>query len=130
MSNKKSTIKNDPFALVIPDLAREEDAPPASPQPTTDAVVPSRAGEPKSRSLVTKKEKLTVLLTHDIIERVKNAAYWNPRLTIASIAERGIAHVIEEVEREHGGAYPPREEELRGGRPIGSTSGGKLPRST
>ena len=67
-----------------------------------------------------KKEKLTVHLTHDLIERVKNAAYWNPRLTIAAIAERGIAQVIEQIERENGGPYPAREEELKGGRPIGT----------
>jgi hypothetical protein len=122
MANKKSTIKNDPFALVIPEPAQEEEstvatASPAMPSAGTEA---GRAGRASARPIA-RKEKLTVLLTHDIIERVKNAAYWNPRLTIASIAERGIAQVIDEVEREHGGPYPPREEELRGGRPIGST---------
>jgi hypothetical protein len=66
-----------------------------------------------------KKEKLTVHLTHDLIERVKNAAYWNPRLTIASIAELGVRYAIEQVEAENNGPYPPREAELKGGRPIG-----------
>ena len=51
---------------------------------------------------------------------MKNAAYWNPRLTIASIAEVGVRYAIEQVEKENGGAYPPRESELKGGRPIGS----------
>ncbi len=126
---KKSTIKNDPFALVIPEPAQEEEGPAAAASP---ALLPAagktpRAGGTKARTAAARKEKLTVLLTPDIIERVKNAAYWNPRLTIASIAERGIAQVIEEIEREHGGPYPPREEELRGGRPIGSTSSGSRP---
>ena len=124
MANKKSTIKNDPFALVIPEPAQEEgpDAA-ASPAMPPAAGETTRAGGGKRRVVAAaRKEKLTVLLTHDIIERVKNAAYWNPRLTIAAIAERGIAQVIEEIEREHGGPYPPREEELKGGRPIGSTS--------
>ena len=53
-----------------------------------------------------------------LVDRVKNAAYWNPRLTIARIAEAGIRLAIEEVERDHGGAYPRREGELLGGRPI------------
>ena len=57
-------------------------------------------------------------LQPDLIERVKNAAYWNPRLTIAAIAEAGIRQALAEVEREHGGPYPPREQDLRGGRPI------------
>jgi hypothetical protein len=51
-------------------------------------------------------------------ERVKNAAYWNPRLTITGIAEMGIYEAIERIEKENGGPYPPREEELRGGRPM------------
>jgi hypothetical protein len=67
----------------------------------------------------TGKQKLTVHLSPELAERVKNAAaYWNPRLTIASIAEQGIKHAIEKVERENGSAYPPREGELFGGRPI------------
>ena len=119
--SKKSTIKNDPFALVVPDLANQEEG-------TADAAAPAQGttAEPK-RPAPAKKEKLTVHLTHDLIERVKNAAYWNPRLTIASIAELGIALAIEQVEREHGGPYPPREAELKGGRPIGATSAGTTP---
>ena len=49
---------------------------------------------------------------------MKNAAYWNPRLTIARIAERGIRLALKEVERENGGSYPQREGDLVGGRPI------------
>ena len=44
---------------------------------------------------------------------MKNAAYWNPRLTIASIAELGIKYAIEQVEKEHGGPYPQRETETQ-----------------
>lgn len=136
----RSTIKNDPFATLIPDREAEqaaeaeeanEEAPPSvptnsvvtplrreQPQPEATRAEPSRAEASKAESQ--KKEKLTVHLTHDLIERVKNAAYWNPRLTIASIAEIGVKYAIELVEKENGGAYPPRESELKGGRPIGS----------
>jgi hypothetical protein len=88
---------------------------------------PGRGEEPKPATRAEKKEKPTVHLTHDLIERVKNAAYWNPRLTIAAIAERGIIQVIDQIERENGGPYPPRESELKGGRPIGSTSARRMP---
>ena len=128
----RSTIKNDPFATLIPDreaeqAAQEEEA---NEKAATGVVTPlrrdqgreqaeaSRVEASKAESL--KKEQLTVHLTHDLIERVKNAAYWNPRLTIASIAELGVKYAIEQVEKEHGGAYPMRESELKGGRPIGS----------
>ena len=113
---RSSTIKNDPFASLIPDRISEQ----TNGDEPMGTVTPLRP-EPGVRPTEShKKEKLTVHLTHDLIERVKNAAYWNPRLTIASIAELGVKHAIEQVEKEHGGPYPPREAELKGGRPIGS----------
>ena len=111
----RSTIKNDPFATLIPDRTAEA----TSEEAAHDVLTPIRREQPKPVDSH-KKEKLTVHLTHDLIERVKNAAYWNPRLTIASIAELGIKYAIEQVEKEHGGPYPQRESELKGGRPIGS----------
>ena len=132
----RSTIKNDPFGTLIPDRLGEQaeaeraaeaktgEEPPANVTPIRreqPAATHARGdqAEPK-RVDGQKREKLTVHLSHDLIERVKNAAYWNPRLTIASIAEIGVRYAIEQVEKENGGAYPPRESELKGGRPIGS----------
>lgn len=125
---KSPTIKNDPFKdapdpldLVIPlqpskiEVARRE--PQTKEQGRGDAHG-ANTDEVKAKPNH-KKEKMTVHLTHDLIERVKNAAYWNPKLTIAGIAERGVALIIEEIERENGGAYPQRDQELKGGRPIG-----------
>ena len=121
---RTSTIKNDPFETLIPDRVGEQ----ANEEAHATSVVTPLRREPQpegprpegSKAEGQKKEKLTVHLTHDLIERVKNAAYWNPRLTIASIAELGVRFAIEQVEKEHGGPYPPRESELKGGRPIGS----------
>ena len=119
----RSTIKNDPFATLIPDRAAEQQTAQeeASEDPPANVVTPLRRDQPDAKKVDgQKREKLTVHLTHDLIERVKNAAYWNPRLTIASIAELGVKYAIEQVEKEHGGPYPTREAELKGGRPIGS----------
>lgn len=120
----KSTIKNDPFATLIPDRTAEQEAEAAN-EDAPGVVTPIRREQPREQTDTKqvngqKREKLTVHLTHDLIERVKNAAYWNPRLTIASIAELGVKYAIEQVEKEHGGPYPQRESELKGGRPIGS----------
>ena len=130
----KSTIKNDPFATVIP-LAVESNSPDdepvvevASEQSVVEPVEkPRPANADRQRRTVAMvelssqkvgKQKLTVHLESSLAERVKNAAYWNPKLTIAGIAEQGIRLAIERFEREHGGKYPPREGELVGGRPI------------
>lgn len=120
---RSSTIKNDPFASLIPDRVGEQANEEAQ---ASNVVAPFRREQQPppppeaSKAEGQKKEKLTVHLTHDLIERVKNAAYWNPRLTIASIAEIGVRYAIEQVEKDNGGPYPPRESELKGGRPIGS----------
>lgn len=125
----KSTIKNDPFASVIPqasDFALPEPAAKIEPKPF--AIKPQRVArvvnndrrEPTSVANDAKagKQKMTVHVSFELADRVKNAAYWNPRLTIAAIAEQGIRQAIEKFERDHGGKYPPREGELIGGRPI------------
>lgn len=135
-TGKRSTIGSDPFDAVIPRYA-----PPAEDTPVGD---PDEAAEPppavdrkpvtvRERQQVTVekptvetaapeplegRQKLTVHLDADVVNRVKNAAYWNPRLTIARIAERGIRLALKEVEKEHGGSYPQREGDLVGGRPI------------
>lgn len=89
---------------------------PRRPRPSNaDTSKPSVPAEDTGRA---GKQKLTVHLDAALADRVKNAAYWNPRLTIAGIAEQGIRHAIERIERENGGRYKPREGELVGGRPI------------
>ena len=129
----KSTIKNDPFTTVIPlatetNSTFERDVEVAAEEPNAEAVEkPRPANSDRQRRTVAiveapqeklGKQKLTVHLESSLAERVKNAAYWNPRLTIAGIAEQEIRLAIERFEREHGGMYPPREGELIGGRPI------------
>jgi hypothetical protein len=126
----RSTIKNDPFAAVIPP-ANEPDpptakAPAVAPEKpavgrrperlsASERVTPTRAPAAADRRT---KQKLTVHLSPELADRVKNAAYWNPRLTIAGIAEQGVRQAIDKLERENGGPYPPRDGDLVGGRPI------------
>jgi hypothetical protein len=128
----KSTILNDPFGSVIPEP--EQLLIPESADAETTTVTPT-SKSPRSARVVNAdrrkdelpfdggvmkrgKQKLTVHLESELADRVRNAAYWNPKLTIARIAEHGIKSAIEKYEREHGGKYPPREGELVGGRPI------------
>lgn len=98
---RASTMERDPFASIIPESAEEVSIKPPAPV----------AGSGQ-------RGKLTVSLDVELINRVKNAAYWNPRLNIAKIAERGIKQAIEEVERENGGRYKQRESDLKSGFPM------------
>lgn len=125
----KNDPLEDPFLSVIPDRAGEQRQAEEAPAPVeAQRLAPALVAAPVAHQVVKeeraekggKKEKVTVHLSHELAERVKNAAYWNPRLTVAGIAELGIQFAIEQVEKENGGPYPKRESELKGGRPLGS----------
>ncbi len=64
------------------------------------------------------KERMTVHLPVDLIDRVKNAVYWTPGLTLAGLAERALLTAVDAMEAERGEAFAPRREELKGGRPL------------
>ncbi len=79
-------------------LVPERESPPAKPPP--------------------KKLRLTVHLPAELIERIKNAVFWTPGLTLAELAERAFRQEVERLEKERGAPFPPRTRELRGGRPV------------
>jgi hypothetical protein len=79
-----------------------------------DVVIPAQ-GTPAKRVI---KERLTVHLPVDLIDRVKNAVYWTPGLTLAGLAEEAFTAAVERLERERGEPFPPRKTELKGGRPL------------
>lgn len=66
-----------------------------------------------------KKQRVTFHISVDLIERLKNAVYWEPGLTLAALAEVALAKELDELEQERGGPYAQRKEhKLRVGRPI------------
>ncbi len=96
---RRKTIGSSPLDTVIPA--------PASPLAEKPPVLP--------RSV---KERLTVHLSVELIERVKNAVYWTPGLTLAELAEEAFAITVGRREMAQGGAFPQRRGELKGGRPL------------
>ena len=67
----------------------------------------------------TKKERITLHLSNDLLERMKNAVYWTPGLTIAGLAEEALAYAVDKIERNNGEEFPSRREvKLRPGRPM------------
>lgn len=66
----------------------------------------------------TNKQRITILLSGQLLDRAKNTVYWTPGLTLASLAEEGLKLVVERIERERGSSFPHRKEELKSGRPI------------
>lgn len=108
---QKSTIgKNNPLDTVVPhsNLSR------------TDTEESQQDPEVSSANEYAKdtKERLTVHLPKPLIDRVKNAVYWTPGLTLASLGQRALEAEVERMEQERGEPFPSRTEELRGGRPM------------
>lgn len=83
-----------------------------------DVVIPTRREERAESAPRVVKERLTVHLPVDLIDRIKNAVYWTPGLTLAGLAEEALTAAVERLERERGEPFPPRKAELKGGRPL------------
>lgn len=112
MSNRssRSTIgSNNPLDSVVPRSGS------STPEPAPE---PDRTRPAASSALRMKKERLTVHLPTPLIERVKNAVYWTPGMTLASLGEQALEAEIERLEQQRGEPFPQRSEELRGGRPM------------
>lgn len=73
---------------------------------------------PQKRQKPQKKQRITVQISEDVIERIKNAVYWTPGLTLASLAEEAFSKVVDMLENEREAPFPKRKEELKTGRPI------------
>jgi hypothetical protein len=70
-------------------------------------------------SLPVKKQRVTIHVPIELIEKVKNAVYWEPGLTLAGFAEQALAQALDNLEQERGAPFPDRRDKrLKGGRPI------------
>lgn len=94
---KRKTIGENPLDAVVP----KQTAPRATAEPK--AVV---------------KERLTIHLPVELIDRIKNAVFWTPGLTLAAFGEQAFSELLDRLEKERGEPFPPRKAELKGGRPL------------
>jgi len=62
------------------------------------------------------KQRVTVQISNDVIERIKNAVYFTPGLTLAAFAEQAFSKAVDRLEKEK--PFPQRHGELKTGRPI------------
>jgi hypothetical protein len=62
--------------------------------------------------------RLTLVMRPELLERVRNAAFWTPGETLAAIGFRGIMAEVEKMEKKNGGPFPQRTKPNRIGRPA------------
>lgn len=107
----RTTIGQNPLDAVVPDLRALQNPPRVGEAEIT-------SGESSSGVESGRKERLTIHLSSGLIERLKNAVFWTPGLTLASLSENALTHVVDELEAERGAAFETRTGELKGGRPL------------
>lgn len=64
------------------------------------------------------KERMTIQINKATVERVKNAVYWTPGLTIAQLTEEALNQALDQLEKQRGSPFTQRKSELRPGRPL------------
>ncbi|MCB1181096.1 MAG: hypothetical protein KDK55_03630 [Chlamydiia bacterium] len=110
-----------------------------SPVPVEDKVEPTQAktklNSHPSRKLTPSsenaKQRLTVQISEDVIERAKNAVYWTRGLTLAQLTEDALEQALANLEgssviydeegnqlKQKGNEFPHRKEDLKSGRPV------------
>ena len=120
---KRKTIGENPLDVLVPVAeAKRESKKRVGPQVAAALKTPPRRKDSIFRSTVADKkpgkERLTVHVGVDVIDRAKNAVYWTPGLTLAGLAEDSLVKSLDKLEKDHGGPFPPRKSELKGGRPV------------
>ena len=78
----------------------------------------SKAGRQQPRTV-----RLTVSLPSDLVDRLRDAVYWSPSLTLAWLIARSLRTSLTEMESLRQSPFPKRTKALRAGRPrlVGQT---------
>ena len=64
------------------------------------------------------KVRLTVLLPSPLVDRVKDAVFWSPGLTLSDFAGEAFTVAIQKWEKERKKPFPQRHGKLKAGRPM------------
>ena len=73
---------------------------------------------PKQEPSKNQKRRITVQISEEIIERIKNATYWTPGLTLSYLVEKALEKEVNQMEDDRGNSFEKRKAELKTGRPI------------
>lgn len=88
-----------------------------SPKVNGDAVKDKAAAPKRAASKPSAKERITVQISSEVIEGVKDIVYWN-RLTVAQFIEDALREAIKRAEKQNGAPFKKRSANLKPGRPM------------
>lgn len=64
-----------------------------------------------------KRQRMTVSLPTDLLERMRDAAYWTSGTTMAGLISSAIEDLLNNLESQNGRPFSPRLQDLKPGRP-------------
>lgn len=64
-----------------------------------------------------KRQRMTVSLPADLLERMRDAAYWTSGTTMAGLISSAIEDLLQNLESQNGRPFSPRLQDLKPGRP-------------
>ena len=112
---KRRTMEESPLDMLTGPAKRAKKA--STRGLSTSKPAKEKASRPPVREKV-EKQRLTVHISVDEIERVKNAVFWTPGLTLAQLAEDALSGAVDKLEKKNGKKFKARTSDLKGGRPM------------
>lgn len=126
----RQTIGENPLDTLLTKAAElEEKSPPSKTKEISKKTISEKVSE---KFTPLNKQRLTVEISEEVVERAKNAVYWTRGLTLAQLTEEALDKAISALEkdsvtyddktgkplREKSEPFPTRKEELKSGRPV------------
>ena len=115
-TNRRRALGDDPLDAVIPggsgESNREQQGPDATQPPSLRSSRSAASGATKTRA--------TFHLPIDLLEEARDIVYWVPGLTMANLTEEALRREMQRIKdvRNDGADFPPRESDLKRGRPV------------
>jgi len=97
--SKLKTIGENPLDAVIPQAT-----------PQRQATEPAKTAK--------KRERITFFLSSNLIDKLRNTAFWSPGITMAEIVEQSVTTGLDRIEKQRGEPFPPRQRQLLPGRKV------------
>ena len=120
---RRSTLGSDPLDALVPETPAKR-ATSASRRGLSTSSRKRKTSTTKPRKAAAEdkvpKVRATFHLPLDVFDQARDAVYWTPGLTLAELCEKGLRAELAKLEKRNGKPFPPREAELKGGRPVGS----------
>lgn len=74
--------------------------------------------ERREKPRAAQRERVTFLLSSELVDRLRDAVYWTPGATLAGIVTESLGRTIDGMERARGEHFPRRKRPLKAGRPV------------